>query len=86
MQNFDLILRGGWIIDPSQELNCPADIGISNGKILKIEKELCFDQTKEIINVSNSILTPGLIDLHTHVYWGAHHLELMQMIIVEKAP
>ena len=38
MHHFDLILKGGHIIDPSQELNSPADIGLYNGRILKIQK------------------------------------------------
>ncbi len=74
MHNFDLILKGGCVIDPSQEFNSKADIGLSNGKIIKIEKGLNPNYAKEVIDVSNCILTPGLIDLHTHVYWGGTSL------------
>ena len=74
MHHFDLILKGGHIIDPSQELNSPADIGLYNGRILKIQKGLNLSNAKKVIDVSKCILTPGLIDLHTHVYWGGTSL------------
>ena len=72
MHKFDLILKGGHIIDPFQELNYAADIGIFNGKIVKIKKNLDSNTAKQVVDVSNCILTPGLIDLHTHVYWGGN--------------
>ena len=74
MHNFDLILKGGHVIDPSQEFNSRADIGLCNGKIIKIEKGLNFKCAKEVFDVSECIVTPGLIDLHTHVYWGGTSL------------
>ena len=74
MHHFDLILKGGHIIDPSQELNSLADIGLYNGRILKIQKGLNLSNAKKVIDVSKCILTPGLIDLHTHVYWGGTSL------------
>ena len=74
MHDFDLILKGGHVIDPSQEFNLQADIGLYNGKILKIENGLNLTNAKEVIDVSQCILTPGLIDLHTHVYWGGTSL------------
>ncbi len=74
MHNFDLILKGGHVIDPAQKLNSRADIGLCNGKIQEISKELNINNAKEVINVSKCILTPGLIDLHTHVYWGGTSL------------
>ena len=74
MKDFDLILKGGHIIDPSQKFDAEADIGICNGKILNLEKNINITRAKEIIDVSKCLITPGLIDLHTHVYWGGTSL------------
>jgi dihydroorotase len=69
----DLILRGGRVIDPSQGLDGVRDVGFANGKVASIGKSLP-DGNALIRDVSGLIVTPGLIDLHTHVYWGGTSL------------
>jgi dihydroorotase len=71
---FDLILRGGRVIDPSQKLDAVTDIAFADGKVAKVGAELKADPATEVRNVSGTIVTPGLIDLHTHVYWGGTSL------------
>jgi dihydroorotase len=71
---FDLILRGGRVIDPSQKLDAVTDIAFADGKVAKVGAELRADPGTEVRNVSGTIVTPGLIDLHTHVYWGGTSL------------
>lgn len=66
---YDLIIKNGRVIDPSQDLNDHRDIAISQGKIAAIETRIP-SQTTKIIDATNQYVTPGLIDLHTHVYWG----------------
>jgi len=68
---YDLVLRGGRVIDPSQKLDTVTDVAFSGGKVAKIGKDLQGADTRD---VSNRIVTPGLIDLHTHVYWGGTSL------------
>src|SRR5882672_12647799 len=68
---YDLVLRGGRVIDPSQKLDTVADVAFSGGKVAKIGKDLQGAVTRD---VSDQIVTPGLIDLHTHVYWGGTSL------------
>src|SRR5436190_17167819 len=67
---YDLILRGGRVIDPSQRLDAVMDVAFSGGKVAKVAPKLEGDAKTDIRNVAGKIVTPGLIDLHTHVYWG----------------
>src|SRR5262249_19855181 len=71
---FDLILKGGRIIDPSQKLDQIGDIAFARGKAAKIAPRLDPDAGTDGRNVAGHIVTPGLIDLHTHVYWGGTSL------------
>src|SRR3984957_11202616 len=71
---FDLILKGGRIIDPSQKLDQVGDVGFAGGKVAKIASRLEPDAMTDVRNLAGSIIIPGLIDLHTHVYWGGTSL------------
>jgi dihydroorotase len=71
---FDLIVRGGRVIDPSQRLDARLDVGFHAGKVAKLAPQLKGDTGTEIRDVAGQIVTPGLIDLHTHVYWGGTSL------------
>src|SRR6516225_7617124 len=71
---FDLILRGGRLIDPSQKLDAVADIAFAGGKVAQVGRDLKADGTTDVREMSGAIVTPGLIDLHTHVYWGGTSL------------
>jgi dihydroorotase len=66
---YDLILRGGRVIDPSQDLDQVTDVAFSGGRVASIGKGL-VDSSADVRDVSGLIVSPGLIDLHTHVYWG----------------
>jgi dihydroorotase len=72
--SYDLILRGGRVIDPSQRLDAVTDIAFSAGKVARIAPGLQGDADTDIRDLSGAIVTPGLIDLHTHVYWGGTSL------------
>jgi dihydroorotase len=72
--SYDLILKGGRVIDPSQSLDGVRDIAFAGGKVAAVAKELKATSETEVRDVAGFIVTPGLIDLHTHVYWGGTSL------------
>src|ERR1700691_5104459 len=71
---FDLVLRGGRVIDPSQKLDAVTDVAFAAGKVAIVGNGLKADPGTDVRDVSGYIVTPGLIDLHTHVYWGGTSL------------
>jgi dihydroorotase len=72
--SYDLILRGGRVVDPSQKLDAVTDVAFADGKVARIGAGLRPDAKTDVRDVSGHIVTPGLIDLHTHVYWGGTSL------------
>jgi dihydroorotase len=69
-QRFDLLIRNGTVCDPARDLKRRADVGISGGKIAAIEDNLPADRGADVVDARGLFVTPGLVDLHTHCYWG----------------
>jgi len=64
----DLVVKGGQIIDPSRDLNGRADIGIRAGRIAAVEPEIPLAHASRVYDANGKLVTPGLIDLHAHIY------------------
>ncbi len=67
---YDLILEGGRVFDPSQGLDTVSDVAFADGRVADVGPGLAASEAREIRDVSDKLVVPGLIDLHTHVYWG----------------
>lgn len=65
---FDLLIQGGTVIDPSQNLNGAMDVAIHEGKLLEISKTIAPERALKIVSAKDRIVTPGFIDLHAHCY------------------
>jgi dihydroorotase len=65
---FDLLVKGGDVLDPSQSLRGRRDIGIRFGVIEAVEPDIAEARALRVINASGKLVTPGLVDLHSHVY------------------
>ena len=65
----DLILRGGRVIDPALGLDAKCDVGFSGGRVAAVSPHIAEPATA-VRDVTGCIVIPGMIDLHTHVYWG----------------
>jgi dihydroorotase len=71
MAPWDLLIRRGTLIDPAQSIVATRDIAFRNGKVAAVAETLAADGT-EVIDASGALVTPGLIDIHTHVYHGLY--------------
>ncbi len=74
MAAYDLVLKGGHVIDPAQNIDAVMDVAFAGGKVAAIARSLDTSGASDVRDVSGRIVTPGLIDMHTHVYWGGTSL------------
>jgi dihydroorotase len=69
---YDLLIKGGTVIDPSQGINGLNDVAVEDGKIARVAASISIEEASRVVEVKGSIVTPGLIDLHTHIYDGVN--------------
>jgi dihydroorotase len=65
---FDLVIKGGEVLDPSQNLRTKIDIGIKNAVVAALAPNIAADQSAQTIEAKGKLVTAGLVDLHAHVY------------------
>lgn len=69
-QLIDILLKGGHVIDPKNKIDAKMDVAIVAGKISEVAADIPANTAKKVIDVSGMIVSPGLIDIHTHVFTG----------------
>jgi len=69
-QEYDFVIVNGHLIDSKNKINQQMDVAIKNGKIVAVQKTISTDQAKKIIDAEGLIVSPGLIDMHTHNFFG----------------
>jgi dihydroorotase len=69
---YDLLLKGGHLIDPKNKINAPRDVAIRNGFVAAVAADIPAAQARKVINVAGLYVAPGLIDLHAHVFAGTN--------------
>src|SRR3954449_10451483 len=67
---YDLLLKGGHVIDPKNRISAVRDVAIKDGKIAAVATKIDPAKALKTVDVSGLYVTPGLIDIHTHVYAG----------------
>jgi dihydroorotase len=67
---YDLLLKGGHVIDPANHIDDVRDVAVFQGRIAAVEKDIPAEQAGKVVDVSKLIVTPGLIDIHFHVGHG----------------
>jgi dihydroorotase len=72
-QQYDLVLRNGHVIDPKNNLDARRDVAVRDGKIAAIEPTIPSSAAKKSVDISGLYLTPGLVDIHVHVFTGLRH-------------
>ena len=71
---YDIVIRGGEVRDPRRGFKARADVAILDGKIAAIEEQIAPETARDAVDARGLYVVPGLIDLHTHCYWGATDL------------
>jgi dihydroorotase len=69
-QTYSILIKGGHVLDPKNNINGVMDVAISEGKIAAIAKNIDAKQAVQVVNAKGMYVTPGLIDIHGHVFFG----------------
>ena len=67
---YDLLLKGGHVVDPANGLDAKMDVAVSLGRIAAVEKDIPANEAAKVVDVSGLYVTPGLIDIHYHIGHG----------------
>lgn len=69
-QQYDLLIRNGRVIDPKNKIDKKLDVAVANGRIAAVAANIAPASAKQVIDASGLLITPGIIDMHAHVFAG----------------
>src|SRR5947208_4332766 len=69
-QKYDLLLKGGHVIDPRNRISAVRDVAIADGKVAAVAAAINPAEALKVVDASGYYVTPGLVDIHVHVYAG----------------
>lgn len=69
-QKIDILIKGGHVIDPKNNIDAVMDVAIADGKIQQVSSSIPAANAKKVVNATGLYVTPGLIDMHAHVFYG----------------
>jgi dihydroorotase len=67
---YDLLIKGGRVVDPSQRLSAVRDVAIAGTKVARVAADIAETEARQVLDAKGRVVTPGLIDVHVHVYDG----------------
>ena len=76
MTPHDLVIAGGTVIDPANGLHARRDLAVADGRIVAVGPHLPTSSSREVLDATDLLVVPGLVDLHVHVYWGVADLSV----------
>lgn len=69
-QQYDILLKGGHVIDPKNEIDRVMDVAIKDGKVARVSENISAEGAETVVNAEGLYVTPGLIDMHSHNFHG----------------
>lgn len=72
-RKLEILLKGGHVIDPANDIDTICDVGILDGRIARVEENIATEEADRVIDVGNLVVTPGLLDIHVHAYHTRAH-------------
>jgi dihydroorotase len=84
-QSYDIVIKGGHVIDAKNNIDAVMDVAIKDGKIMQLATSIDTKQAAQVVNAKGMYVTPGLIDLHAHVFFGTepdHYLSNGMVAVV----
>ena len=84
-QSYDIVIKGGHVIDPKNSFDAVMDIAINEGKIVQVSNNIDASKARQVVDAKNMYVTPGLIDIHAHVFFGTepdHYLSNGMVAVV----
>lgn len=73
MPTYDLLVKGGTLVDPAQGIHDRRDVAFTGGMVAAVANDIAADQATEVVDAAGKLVTPGLIDAHVHIYEGVSH-------------